>query len=186
MPRGGKRRSRGRRRKPASASEQQPAANGQSSQSRRRRRRRRGAQSSALERMVAEGKTTTVQTLPPDGMVLDEVIAELRSEYGTPATPQEFRLLLKVPGAETEAIQTDPVDPQEEPAQPSSPEEVSSAPSSDVVETARLGPRRRRRGRRRGAKPNRQQDDPAPEQDSSVGEPAEPERDQLDDLFPPE
>ena len=191
MPRGGRRRSRGgRKRKPATGSEQQ-AAGGQAGQGRRRRRRRRGPQSSALDRMVAEGKTTAVQTLPADGTVLDEVIAEMRSEYGTPATPQEFRLLIKVPGADTEAIQTEPADPQEEPSEPPTPDEISSAPSSDLVETARRGPRRRRRGRRRGGGQSQRQG--APGQSPQSAEPSErdgpdsePELDRLEDLFPPE
>lgn len=192
MPRGGRRRSRGRGRKPANAPQQQ-SGSGQSSQNRRRRRRRRGQQSSALDRMVAEGKTTTVQTLPADGTVLDEVISDMRSEYGTPATPQEFRLLIKVPGAETEAIQTDPADPQEEPAEPSGPDEVSAAPSSDFVETARRPPRRRRRGRRRQGShssssvgsppPDEARGGQLPDEQSSNGR--EPMHD-VEDLFPPD
>lgn len=94
--------------------------------------------------MVADAKTTTVQTLPPDGTVLEEVISNLQSEYGTPTTPQEFRLQVRVLGSETSTIETDPADPQEVPeALP-----VTDKPDGDdspAGSTARSGRRRRRR-----------------------------------------
>lgn len=71
------------------------------------------------------------KTLPPDGTVLEEVIADLEAEYGTPATPQEYRLILKVASAE------DAPPPADEPPRVKGDEE----PPSPL-------PRRRRRGRR--------------------------------------
>lgn len=148
MPRGGRRRSRGRRRRPverSSPTSGQPT--GDQTGRRRRRRRGRGQGGSALERMVAEGKSTTVQTLPADGTVLEEVIADMQSNYGTPTTPQEFRLIVKVLGGESAAIPTEPADPQEAPQDASS--TVTAGGSAD-------GRRRRRRRRRRpGAPPGR-------------------------------
>lgn len=38
-----------------------------------------------------------VKTLAPDGLVLEELISTMQSEYGTPSTPQEYRLIVKVP-----------------------------------------------------------------------------------------
>ncbi|MGH2812405.1 MAG: hypothetical protein ACRDI1_06800 [Actinomycetota bacterium] len=96
--------------------------------------------------MVAEGRSKTVQTLPPDGLVLEEVISDMRTERGLPATPQEFRLVIRGPGQDSEAPRTDPADPQEVPAEPQVPEKPGPPPSADQVETA---PRRRGRRRRR-------------------------------------
>ena len=45
---------------------------------------------------MADRGPRTLQTLPPDGQVLEEVISNMREEYGYPATPQEYRLILRV------------------------------------------------------------------------------------------
>jgi hypothetical protein len=78
-----------------------------------------------------------VKTLPPDGLVLEELIANLQAQYGTPSTPQEYRLLIRVPTSEEAAAS-----PAAEPAEEGIVEEeaLPRAPS-------RTG-RRRRRGRR--------------------------------------
>jgi hypothetical protein len=46
-----------------------------------------------LETMHSRPKQ--VHTLPPDGLVLEELIAGMQGEYGVPSTPQEYRLLIK-------------------------------------------------------------------------------------------
>lgn len=146
MPRGGRRRSRGRRRRPDDKPAPQAQPTGERTGRRRRRRRGRGQGGSALERMVAESRSTTVQTLPPDGTVLEEVIADMQDEHGTPTTPQEFRLIVKVPGGESEPIPTEPADPQEEPSGPSSIAPATGPPSQ-------RSRRRRRRRRPSGGAP---------------------------------
>lgn len=91
----------------------------------------------ALEAMSF--RRTQLETLPEDGMNLEELISDLKNEYGTPATPQEYRLLIKVPAAQdaaegaaaVEAVRLDPPD-----------EEAT-------VDGEQTRPRRRRRGRRR-------------------------------------
>lgn len=88
-------------------------------------------------------RPTQLQTLPPDGTVLEELIGAMQSEYGVPTTPQEYRLIIKVPAPE------EPTDPALEAkpaavrAEPGTDEELESVPRQ------RSG-RRRRRGRRRG------------------------------------
>lgn len=42
-----------------------------------------------------------LQTLPPDGLILEEVISGMQGEYGIPATPQEYRLLLRLATEQT-------------------------------------------------------------------------------------
>lgn len=81
---------------------------------------------------------TSVQTLPPDGLVLDELISNMQSEFGTPATPQEYRLIVRVP-------------PHEEPPAATEPREAEVAAEVDEDEAASSSrtSRRRRRGRRR-------------------------------------
>jgi hypothetical protein len=84
-----------------------------------------------------------LQTLPPDGTVLEELIGAMQSEYGVPTTPQEYRLIIKVPAPE------EPTDP----ALEAKPAAAGSEPETDeeleAVPRQRSG-RRRRRGRRRG------------------------------------
>lgn len=124
MPRGGRRR-RGRR--PASS----PPVEQKASQGRGRRSRGpRGPRltvDAALAAMSSRPKT--LQTLPEDGTVLEELIENMQTEYGTPTTPQEYRLIIKFP---TE-------------------EEVRPAPQrSEVASPAVPGsPSKRRRRRRR-------------------------------------
>lgn len=83
-----------------------------------------------------------LQTLPPDGTDLEELIGAMQSEYGVPATPQEYRLIIKTPAPE------EPTDPTLEvgPADP------SPEPGGSVAVRQRTG-RRRRRGRRRAGAP---------------------------------
>ncbi len=86
---------------------------------------------------------TTLKTLPPDGTDLDDLIGALQSEYGVPATPQEYRLIIKVPAPEEH-----PTDPalEVEPA-PAAPR---LQPEPEAAASPRQRPaRRRRRGRRR-------------------------------------
>lgn len=99
----------------------------------RSRRRRRGGQAGGMGSIIdtMAARTGVVQTLPPDGTVLEELIADLEAEYGTPATPQEYRLIIKVASGE------EPGPPVEEPAKRQ--EDETGRPQ---------GPRRRRRGRR--------------------------------------
>ena len=56
-------------------------------------------------------KPRQLQTLPPDGLVLEELIAVMQGEYGVPSTPQEYRLLVKTASeesAEQSAIEVKP------------------------------------------------------------------------------
>jgi len=89
---------------------------------------------------------TSLKTLPPDGTDLDELIGALQSEYGVPATPQEYRLIIKVPAPEEH---TDPSLEVKPPAP--SPQGVEPEPEAegDVPPARQRSSRRRRRGRRR-------------------------------------
>jgi hypothetical protein len=95
-----------------------------------------GRESSALETLTTP--SGSLKTLPPDGLVLEELIANMQAEYGTPSTPQEYRLLIKVPTSEEAAVApaADPGD------------ELLSTDESPPGAPARTA-RRRRRGRRR-------------------------------------
>lgn len=148
MSRGGRRRKgkRGRRstggeRQPGSGSD--PVEERQGGQGTGRRRSRGSAKEiSVLEQMTS--RPTQLTTLPPDGTVLEELIGAMQSEYGVPTTPQEYRLIIKVPAPE------EPTDPNLE----ARPVAVRPEPEVDVEEEeAILRPprsgRRRRRGRRR-------------------------------------
>jgi hypothetical protein len=80
--------------------EQAPGASGRRS-SRGRRRGRGGAQvkspASSEDLVRAEPKPVPGQlTAPHDGTTLDEVIADLQSDWGVPQHPQEYRITLKV------------------------------------------------------------------------------------------
>src|SRR5437588_4117097 len=69
----------------------------------RRRRRRSGAsraEPSVLEQMA--NRPRVLQTLPADGLVAEEIIGDMREEYGYPATPQEYRLIVRVAPDEAE------------------------------------------------------------------------------------
>ncbi len=110
MPRGGRRRrGRGGRsrqtgdRKPAQGTQperQEGQAQASSGTGRRRRRRRRGPRETGVASMI--NRPTTLNMLPSDGVVLEELISNLQEEYGTPVTPQPFRLTIKlIPAEET-------------------------------------------------------------------------------------
>ena len=114
--------------------EKQPAAS-------RGRKEPAGRQRSAVESMRT--LPTRVQTLPPDGLILEKLISNMQTEYGTPTTPQEYRLIVKLPTHE------------ETPASPPSDPIAEVAESEDqVAPRPPRSSRRRRRGRRRsGASP---------------------------------
>ncbi|CAN5815441.1 hypothetical protein BH23ACT12_BH23ACT12_02930 [soil metagenome] len=87
---------------------------------------------------------TSLKTMPPDGTDLDDLIGALQSEYGVPATPQEYRLIIKVPATEEHT------DPQIE-VKPVAETRLRTEPEADAEPSVRSRPsRRRRRGRRRG------------------------------------
>jgi hypothetical protein len=107
---------------------------------------------------MAPQRPKTLQTLPPDGVVLEDLISSMQDEYGTPTTPQEYRLLIKTPSTEGKAPPREPEDPEE-------------APQDSSEEAPVRAPRRRRRGRRgRGGGPRVSLEGDAP--DSS--EPSSP------------
>lgn len=164
MPRNRRRRGRGR---PAgtgakqSSAPRDPAAPSGSAGAAGRRRRGRGrgrgrgpgggpnrpvSMASALQEMAGP-RPKQLQTLPADGVILEELIADLQTEYGFPATPQEYRLLIKVPvSAEAETSSTEA--PRSEDQPPQRP--------TDSTESPTRTPRRRRSRRRRGRPPNAQ------------------------------
>jgi hypothetical protein len=78
-----------------------------------------------------QSKPRQLQTLPPDGLVLEELIAVMQGEYGVPSTPQEYRLLVKT--ATDESVEPPAIE-----VKPS--REISSAGTS----RPRTGRRRRR------------------------------------------
>jgi len=102
-------------------------------------------------------------------VILEEVIASMQSEYGTPATPQEYRLLVRVGGRESHAEETQPA-PSRERREPREPRTNRSQPGQGQAATARRRTRLRRRPRRPGAKPAA--DDTASTESGSPG-PAE-------------
>lgn len=108
--------------------EKQPAGS-------RARREPAGRQRSAVESMRT--LPTRVQTLPPDGLILEELISNMQTEYGTPTTPQEYRLIVKLPTHEET-----PVPPAPDPT-------AEAAESEDEATPRPARSRRRRRGRRR-------------------------------------
>jgi hypothetical protein len=60
-----------------------------------------------LEAMLSRPRQ--LKTLPPDGLVLEELIAGMQSEYGVPSTPQEYRLLVKI--ASDDSIEQPGIEP---------------------------------------------------------------------------
>ena len=129
----------------------------------RKRRRRPGgkpAELSVLDQMATK-KPKTLQTLPGEGLVLEEVIGNMREEYGYPTTPQEYRLIVRVAAEEprgqtvTRPRRTLTTAP-DRPAAASPPAEgddraAPGAPGSSPAAPARRGRlRRRRRGRGKG------------------------------------
>jgi hypothetical protein len=109
-----------------------------------------GRQRSALESMRT--LPTRVQTLPPDGLILEELISNMQTEYGTPTTPQEYRLIVKLPTHE------------EAPAAPAA-DPVAEVEDGEVEAEPRppRSSRRRRRGRRRSGAASEDETDDSPE-----------------------
>ena len=138
-----------------------PGAEGARRSGGRRRRRRSGAsraEPSVLEQMANRG-SRVLQTLPADGLVAEEIIDDMREEYGYPATPQEYRLVVRVAPDEAERQSArrrrEPSAPAEGPAEATDEEAVDGDEASDAPKeatpTVRRGRlRRRRRGRGRG------------------------------------
>jgi len=100
-----------------------------------------------------------LQTLPADGLVAEEIIGDMREEYGYPATPQEYRLIVRVAPDEAERqsarSRREPSVLPEGPAEATDGEAVDGDEASDAPKeaapTVRRGRlRRRRRGRGRG------------------------------------
>ena len=56
---------------------------------------------SVIEQMADRG-SRTLQTRPSEGIVLEELIDNMREEYGYPTTPQEYRLIVRVAPEEPE------------------------------------------------------------------------------------
>lgn len=63
---------------------------------RRRRRRRRRKPKFTYQSFLDSAKMKKPEMLPPDELSAEAIISELKEEHGTPSTPQEFRLMLKV------------------------------------------------------------------------------------------
>src|SRR5437764_12115593 len=138
-----------------------PGAEGARRSGGRRRRRRSGAsraEPSVLEQMANRG-SRVLQTLPADGLVAEEIIGDMREEYGYPATPQEYRLIVRVAPDEAERqsarSRREPSVLPEGPAEATDGEAVDGDEASDAPKeaapTVRRGRlRRRRRGRGRG------------------------------------
>lgn len=178
MARGGRRRrKRGSGRGPRPEGAQQQTAAAPQGEGAKRRRRRRGRGGGLTEKSVIEAMSSrpkTLITLPPDGQVLEEMIEDLQREYGTPTTPQEYRLLIKIPvppgatesqSAQEGQIRLDPVDEEETP---------DGEP--------RRKRRRRRRGRRRKTGPDGQPLEGA-EPSFEDDEPDDAGTDEVDDLL---
>lgn len=91
---------------------------------------------------------TTLQTLPPDGLVLEELIGALQSEYGVPTTPQEYRLIIKTRQPDEPA--TDPsIEVKADPRPPDSAPVAEVANNGDPAGGTGRPPGIRRRRRRR-------------------------------------
>lgn len=142
LSRGGRRRRSKRSNRPEGASGATHAEAGPAGSARngsRSRTRESVGQRSAIDSMSS--LPSSVQTLPPDGVVLEELISNMQTEYGTPTTPQEYRLIVKVPV-------------HEEAAAPAEAGAIEAAEDSDEPDDEGRLPRanrRRRRGRRRGS-----------------------------------
>lgn len=155
MSRGGRRRKGRRVRRGPGNPESQRGANQGSAEPREQQqqhsggRRRSHGRSAARDISVLDSMSslpTSLKTLPPDGTDLDELIGALQSEYGVPATPQEYRLIIKVPAPEEH---TDPSLEVKAPAPAAQSGETEPEVPAEPP-TARQRPsRRRRRGRRR-------------------------------------
>ena len=133
-----------------------------------------------------------LQTLPADGLVAEEIIDDMREEYGYPATPQEYRLIVRVAPDEAERQSArrrrEPSAPAEGPAEATDEEavdgdEASGAPKEATPTVRRGRLRRRRRGRGRsggagrgdGAGPNLVGRDPAGDSARDSGQKPSPD-----------
>ena len=154
MSRGGRRRKSKRGRRGPGTPEGQPGTNQDAAEPRDHQqhsggRRRSHGRTAARETSVLDSMSSlpaSLKTLPPDGTDLDELIGALQSEYGVPATPQEYRLIIKVPAPEEHtdpSLEVHAPDPAPQGVEPE-PEADGDAPAA----RPRSG-RRRRRGRRR-------------------------------------
>lgn len=153
MSRGGRRRKNKRGRRGLGASEGQRSANQESSEPREQPhsggRRRSHGRAAARETSVLDSMSslpTSLKTLPPDGTDLDDLIGALQSEYGVPTTPQEYRLIIKVPAPEEH---TDPSLEVRAPSPPSQHAETQPEVDGEAPPARQRSSRRRRRGRRR-------------------------------------
>jgi len=105
---------------------------------------------------MADKGPRILQTLPPDGLVAEEIIDDMREEYGYPATPQEYRLIIRVAAEEPERQNGGRRrSPAESPAaggeRSPAPQAGGEQPTRDPAALARRGRlRRRRRGKGRG------------------------------------
>jgi len=110
-----------------------------------------------LEQMA--NRPRVLQTLPDDGLVAEEIIGDMRDEYGYPATPQEYRLILRVAPDESErqsarrrrepsALPEGPAEATDDVAVDG--DEAPDAPKEAAPTVRRGRLRRRRRGRGRG------------------------------------
>src|SRR5438067_1199587 len=131
-----------------------PGAEGARRSGGRRRRRRSGAsraEPSVLEQMANRG-SRVLQTLPADGLVAEEIIDDMREEYGYPATPQEYRLVVRVAPDEAERQSArrrrEPSAPAEGPAEATDEEAVDGDEASDAPKEATPTVRRGRLRRR--------------------------------------
>jgi hypothetical protein len=100
-------------------------------------------------------------TAPHDGVTLEEVIGELQSSWGVPQYPQEYRLTIKV-AEEREAKAAEPSVSLDSQARQRAEDGQAGAGEAPIREKAPAppllrdsapssgGPRRRKRGRRRG------------------------------------
>jgi hypothetical protein len=136
MSKGRRRRGRRRGRPQRTDKQEQGAQQSGEAPKKKRRRRRRRRPAETFESFLSSAKMSEAKTLPPDGTVLEEVISDLQDSYGTPATPQEYRLLVKLPEGSEPIGDLDAFDPGPEP------------------DGERRGRRRRRRRRRGGSGAN--------------------------------
>ena len=108
---------------------------------------------------MANRGSRVLQTLPADGLVAEEIIGSMREEYGYPATPQEYRLIVRIAPDESErqsarrrrepsALPDGPAEATDEEAVDG--DEASDAPKEATPTVRRGRLRRRRRGRGRG------------------------------------
>lgn len=105
-------------------------------------RRPESTEGSVLEQMSS--RPTRLETLPPDGTVLEELIGAMQSEYGVPTTPQEYRLLIRTRTHEEST--GDPVTDPGEPVVPDGPAGRTPVAGPDPRPNRRRARRRHREG----------------------------------------